>query len=351
MRILHIEDEIWDSGIAHYAMTLALEMQRLGHSVWFWGTEGSFLSQQARAAGLPVTEIKNPWISLHTLRGFLKKNKIDVINAHTGSGHSLAAAAAAGLKIPVIRTRGDVRMPAKNALARALSHRTALYIAANSRIKENLLETYPQARVEVVFQGIEAPPPPALPADPIVGILGRLDPVKGHEDFIVAAKEALRTYPHIRFLAAGGGSEERLAKLKAWAARLGLENKVEFLGFVSDAREFISRCRIAVVASVESEAVSRATLEWMSCGRPIIATRVGCLTDLIEDEVSGVLVPAGHPGQIALAIKNFLKVPSDAERMGAAARARFESLFSLDRFVKTTLSHYEDVLRPVPSRR
>jgi hypothetical protein len=185
MRILHVEDEIWDSGIAHYALTLAVEQKRRGHEVHFWGAEGSFLTGKAKEAGLEVREVKKAWISFPSLRSYLKKRKIEIVNAHTGSGHSLAAGVAAGLKIPVIRTRGDARLPRSNHLTRALAHRTQAYVAANSRIREQLVEAFPKARVELIFQGLEAPRAvPPLPEEQLVGVLGRLDPVKGHEDFI-----------------------------------------------------------------------------------------------------------------------------------------------------------------------
>lgn len=345
MNILHIEDESWDSGIAHYALTLAQEQARRGWQVHFWGQSGSYPCLKAREAKLQVREISRPWLSLHELRRELKARKIQLINAHTGSGHSLAAAAVAGLAIPLVRTRGDARRPSNNALARGLARRTKAYIAANSQIKAQLSEAYPGARVELVFQGISASAPAPLEPSAVIGILGRLDPVKGHEDFIVAAKEAVRTYPKARFLVAGSGSKERIEKLRAWSERLGLKDNVEFLGFVADAADFIARCRIGVVASLESEAVSRAALEWMSQGRPLIATKVGCLPDMIEDDKSGVLAPAGHPGQIALAIKNLLKTPQAAEKMGARGRALFDERFSLKRFADDTETLYADVVR------
>src|SRR5207237_208829 len=125
--------------------------------------------------------------------------------------------------------------------------------------------------------------------------LGRLDPVKGHEDFMVAASETLRSVPQARFLAAGTGSSSRMEHLQEWAKKRKIDGSLQYLGYVDDAERFIARCRVGVVASLESEAVSRAALEWLSQGRPVIATRVGCLPDMIDDSC-GVLVPAGHPG-------------------------------------------------------
>lgn len=345
MNIVQIEDEIWDSGIAHYALTLTAELKARGHNVHFWGQQGSIPCAKAREAGLETLEIKNPWLSLPSLRSRLKKQKIQIINAHTGSGHSLAAAAAAGLGIPVVRTRGDARPPTHNALTRALSRKTKAFIAANSHIKEQLDEIFPNARVQLIFQGIAPAVKTApLPDQPTIGILGRLDPVKGHEDFIVAAKEVIRTFPKAKFLIAGRGPEERMLNLKAWAGRLGLSSNVEFLGFVPDAEGFMAGCRIGVVASLGSEAVSRAALEWMAQERPLISTRVGCLPDLIDNEKNGFLVPAGHPGQIAIAVKQLLKNPKEATTMGSLAKKTFDDRFSLKRFADETEKLYAEFI-------
>lgn len=349
MRILHIEDEVWDSGIAHYALTLAGALKSRGHEVLFWGRPGSVPCRKARELGLEVFEVSKPWLSLPRLRAAVRELGVEVINSHTGSAHSLAAAAAAGLKVPVVRTRGDARPPSGNALARALAKRTAAFIAANSVIKAQLEQAYPGSRVEVVFQGLASSELSPLPEDRSVGMVGRLDPVKGHETLINAALRVLAEFPATRFRAAGAGTAERDVLLRETVKKAGLEGTVEFLGFVPSVDGFIKGCRIGVVASLGSEAVSRAALEWMSHGRPLVATRVGCLPDLVEDGVTGILVPPGDSGALADAVTLLFREPGRAAAMGAKARVRFESRFCLDRFADDTERIYRDLLHRLPS--
>ncbi|MBI5211710.1 MAG: glycosyltransferase family 4 protein [Elusimicrobia bacterium] len=349
MNILHIEDEVWDSGIAHYALTLAAGLKSRGHDVHFWGRKGGAPCSKARDLGLGVGELSRPWLRLPRLRSLIKGLGIEIINAHTGGAHSWAAAAAAGLGIPIVRTRGDIRPPSANPLARALARRTAAFVAANSVIKSQLERAFAGARVEVVYQGLPVPRPVALAKEPGVGIVGRLDPVKGHEDFIEAAALLAKERPAARFYAAGAGTAGRDAQLRAAAQGRGLGRSLTFLGFAPSLSEFMARCRVGVVASRGSEAVSRAALEWMAQGRPLVATRVGCLPDLVADGLTGILVSPGAPEELARALARLLDDPELAASMGQKARLRFEARFGLERFVTETERIYLDLLHHLPS--
>ena len=349
MRVLQIEDEPWDSGIAHYAVTLCAELARRGHEVHFWGRVGSPPLEAAAGLGLPVLGLRRPWARLHSLRARVRASGIELINAHTGSGQALAAGLAAFLKVPVVRTRGDARPAAKNALARLLAARTRAFIAANSAIRAELAGAFPGAEVVTVFQGIRAPAAAPLPEAPVFGLLGRLDQVKGHETFLAAAALARARFPAARFLAVGQGSPRRRADLETRCRALGLGEACEFTGFVAEVWPWLGRCRAGVVASTGSEAVSRAALEWMAAGRPLIASRVGCLPDLVEEGVTGLLVPPGDASALAAAMARLLGAPDLAARMGAEGRRRFEERFSLGRFGEETERLYGKILGHLPS--
>jgi len=89
-------------------------------------------------------------------------------------------------------------------------------------------------------------------------------------------------------------------------------------------------------------------LEWMAAGRPVVASRVGCLPDLVADAETGFIVPPGDPGALAQALARFLREPGLAERLGAEARRRFEERFSLKRFVDNTERLYGEILGRFP---
>jgi len=341
VKILQLHDESWDSGLAHYALTLSAELVRRGHDVRFWAAPGSHAARQARFLGLKTTELDKPWLSLPKWRAQLRRDGVELVNAHTGGSHSLGAALVAGGAAALVRTRGDARPARGHALARALSRRTDLFIAANAAIAGQLGRLFPGRPVAVVYQGLPIPPETRLAADPVVGILGRLDPVKGHEDILAAARLLADEHPEARFLAAGDGAlREPLARA---AAALG--GAFTLRGYVPDALRFIGDCRIGVVASRGSEAVSRAALEWMSLGRPLVATSVGCLPELVDDGVTGLLVPPGEPKALAGALASLLEDPARAETLGRAARERFLRRFTLDSFAERTEELYQEALK------
>ncbi len=352
MNILHLEDEPWDSGLAHYAVTLAAEQARRGDAVLFWGREGSPVLTQAAAAGLTVRGIpEGPlgWLGLPALRREAAAFKPAVLNAHTGSAHALALLVAPK-GAAVVRTRGDARPAKANALTRLLAARTAVFIAANEALKASLLSAFPQARVSLVAQGIDGAEDAApMPGMPFVGLLGRLDPVKGHEVLLDAAQLLKPLIPGLKIQCAGEG---RLLDRLRWQLKpTGLDATVHFLGRVEDKWTFLSGCRIGVVASTGSEAVSRAALEWMASGRPLVATRVGGLPDLVADGVTGLLVPPGDAKALADAVRALLADPARAEAMGRAARARWEELYSLSPFYHHTQKVYEEAIHSLPPGR
>ena len=346
MNILHIEDERWDSGLAAYALTLAAEQARRGHRVQMWGRAGSPVLDRAERAGLGVRAWS--WLaggigSWPRLRRAAAEFAPRVIDAHTGSAHTLALVLAAGRSCAVVRTAADARPPRAHAAARFAARRTAAYLAANSVLEEALRRSFPGSPVVRVPQGVDGPgEPKPLPAEPVAGVLARLDPVKGHAALFEAA---VGGPPGLVVRCAGEG---RLADELAERAR-GSATRIELLGRVEDPWAFMAGCRIGVVPSLGSEAVSRAALEWMAAGRPVIASRVGGLPDLVEHGETGLLVPPGGAGSLRNALAELALDPERAARMGAAGRKRWEREFSPAPFYEATQRVYEQITAHLPS--
>ena len=105
---------------------------------------------------------------------------------------------------------------------------------------------------------------------------------------------------------------------------------------------------IGVVPSLGSEAVSRATLEWMALGRPVVASRVGGIPDMVEDGVTGLLVEPGDSDALQDALLSLLNDPKLAERLGRAGRARWEESFGLTRFYEDTQRVYNEATAHLP---
>lgn len=352
MKILHLEDEPWDSGIAAYAVSLAAEQSRRGDLVAFWGREGSPVLAQAAAAGVAASGWPagpRGWLKVPALRRAAAAFAPDVIDAHTGSAHSVALAIAPK-GAAVVRTRGDARPAKRNPMTRLTASMTDAFIAANSALKSSLESSFPGAAVRLVPQGVEGPERPApLPHAPVVGMLARFDPVKGHDVLFAAARTLAASHRGLSVVCAGEG--RLLAGLRASLSAAGVAGVVSLPGRVEDKWSFLASCRVGVVASTGSEAVSRAALEWMAAGRPVVASRVGGLPDLVEDGVTGLLVPPGDAQALAAALSSLLSDPARAEAMGRAGRERWRKSFSPEPFYAATKAVYDEAIHSLSSRR
>ena len=177
-------------------------------------------------------------------------------------------------------------------------------------------------------------------------MIARFDKVKGHEILLDAIARLKSASPGLKARCAGEG---RLLERLNWQLKpAGLEGIVEFPGRVKDKWAFLASCRVGVVASIGSEAVSRATLEWMALGRPVVASRVGGIPDMVEDGVTGLLVEPGDSAALANALNTILKDAELAQRLGRAGRARWEQAFGLAAFYEKTQTVYNEATAHLP---
>lgn len=193
-------------------------------------------------------------------------------------------------------------------------------------------------RIDVVWNGLEDRPVVPRPAGspPVVAFVGRLNRWKGHEVFAAAAARLAPAFPDARFLIAGGAPESegwRVDALREQLAAPGIADRVEVAGFESDVPALLARVDVVAVPSTWPEPFGLVTLEAMRAGRPVVATAHGGTLDLVEDGRTGILVPPGDTAALADAIGTLLRDPALRERLGSAARARFEALFTLERFL------------------
>ena len=166
----------------------------------------------------------------------------------------------------------------------------------------------------------------------VVGIVAMLRPEKAHDVFLRAAARVLQEHPGTHFLMVGDGPERR--RLEAVANYFGLEGRAAILGVRSDIPELLTLFDVAVLSSnpvVETLSVS--VLESMAAGKPVVATRVGSLPDLIDDGENGFLVEPGDSGAMAERIIRLLKNPELAVKMGKKGREKVRSLFTVRHMV------------------
>ncbi len=180
----------------------------------------------------------------------------------------------------------------------------------------------------------------------VVGTVGRLHPIKGHDTFLFAAHRIVRERKDVHFLIVG----EDISPNRSWEARLrtltrdlGLEERVHFTGFRRDIPQVMAAIDCFVLPST-FDAFPRGTLEAMACGLPVVATRSGGNVELIEDGTTGYLVPTQDPEAMALRLLELLADPNLRAAIGRAGRAWAEVHLGADTHAQRVLSCYEAIL-------
>jgi len=174
-----------------------------------------------------------------------------------------------------------------------------------------------------------------------IGCVAGLDARKGHQ-FLLEAAAALKAQGFkLQYQLAGDGPLR--AELENHATRLGLRDEVSFLGFVADTAAFLADIDLFVMPSL-FEGLGVAVLEAMAAGKPIIATRVGGLTESVIDGVTGLLVPPGDAAALASAIARLARSPSLAAEMGRHGRERVLQHFTLEQMARQNESYYYELL-------
>jgi glycosyltransferase involved in cell wall biosynthesis len=147
--------------------------------------------------------------------------------------------------------------------------------------------------------------------------------------------------PRFRLVLIGDGSERHA--LERLVVDLGLGQHVVFAGRRQDAAELVRGFDFSILGSSE-ESIPNALMESMAVAVPVISTRVGGVTELVDDGVHGLLVPFGDVETMAKAITWMLDHPDERRRMGEAGRNRIAADFSTARMVSQTEAVYEEFL-------
>lgn len=169
----------------------------------------------------------------------------------------------------------------------------------------------------------------------LVGLVGRLDPMKDHPVFLEAASYIARERRDVRFVCVGGGPADYAKALKQHAAALGLSNQLVWVGARDDMPAVYSALDIAASSSSYGEGFSNTIAEAMACGVPCVVTDVGDSALIVGD--TGSVVPTDDHRALAAEIQRLTNLPPEQRReIGEACRARVVSEFCIDRLIERT---------------
>jgi len=185
--------------------------------------------------------------------------------------------------------------------------------------------------------------------DRLISNVGRLDWWKGQDYFVQAMAQVVQSHPNAKALIVGApdptlSSQTHYQRVQQLVTDLGLSDAVIFAGFRADIPRILAASDIVVHSSSEPEPFGRVIVEAMAAGRPTIATSAGGVLDIIEDQVTGLLVPPKDATALAQAIQKLLGNEEHARIIGQRARQRARERFSVEQHVTAVQRIYQQIL-------
>ncbi|MBN1914051.1 MAG: lipopolysaccharide heptosyltransferase II, partial [Candidatus Omnitrophica bacterium] len=178
-----------------------------------------------------------------------------------------------------------------------------------------------------------------------VGIIARITPIKGHLHFIKAMAKVYREVPQLKIFIVGDAPRSKEIykdQVRVLTKRLGLWHCTEFLGVQRDVPAILEQLDVLVLATTTQEAFGRVIIEAQAAGVPVVATKVGGVIDIIEEDKTGLLVPPADPQSMASAVVRILKNKELARNLAENAYKKVKEKYTIDLMVKKTVDVYQE---------
>ena len=369
MKIVRIIARLNIGGPARNAVLLS----GLGETVLVCGEVGSgegdmmYLAREKGIEPVIVPELgrelslRDDWRAFWKIYGIIRQEKPDIVHTHTAKAGTLGRLAGILYRIMDSRFRGNDRAiilihtfhghvfygyfgKIKSWvflwIEKILSLFTDKVITVSETLKKELVERFriaPEKKFSVVELGFELDGLLDLPmkeeSDVIkIGIVGRLVPVKNHR-MLFRVVNLCRAGLNLPYKAVVIGDGEMKKELKNYAKELGIEDMVEFRGWIKDVAEIYRDLDIVVLTSL-NEGTPVSIIEAMAAARPVVATDVGGVRDIVEDGKSGYLVDSGNETDFVKRLTDLVKDSNKREAFGRYGRESVRNRFSKARLMK-----------------
>ncbi|MCU1288872.1 MAG: hypothetical protein JWN60_1101 [Acidobacteria bacterium] len=369
MRILHISSARTYGGGERHLIDLSRGLAKRGHEIFValrptneWQSRFDFLPDE----NFLHVSLRNSFgvLSAQKIAEFVVENKIEIVHAHLGRDYipsGLACRIAKNAKFVLTR---HVLFPMKPFQKFALGNLSKA-IAVSSTVEENLCRIFQKEKVKMISNGIalenwahtdyetlrrEFRALHNIPSDAqLIGTVGELKILKGQRDFILAAQEIAKEHPNAYFMIVGRDNsfkKEFRRELKRLIKIFDLEERFLFLDWVEDTASLLAAIDVFVSAS-HSESFGLAILEAMISGRAIVASETDGAKELLEDNLSGKLVPVFEPIKLAEAIGELLNNEALRATLGENAREIAREKYSLEKMINETENIYKELCETI----
>jgi glycosyltransferase involved in cell wall biosynthesis len=324
-------------------------------------SEGSAVHRLQRLGiGVDVIDATDDERAVRELAAWLRREEIDLVHAHMYRAEVIGTRAAVAAGVPVIMATvhsSRVRSAEDTALLASLTPSMDRLIVPSDSIEYKVRhEGRDAARFAIIPNGVDlsrftSPAPPCtmrdefrIPCDaPLVGVVARLEPEKGHRYLVEAWPAILEAAPEAWLAIVGEGSETDALRAQARALGRAVARRIVFTGRRDDISALTADLTVAVLPSLR-EAQGISILEAMARRRPVVASAVGGIPEVITSGVDGLLVPPADPAALGAAIGSLLRDPASRERLGEAGFRTVAERFSIDAQVKRIETVYDEEL-------
>ena len=369
-RVFYLVDSLDVGGTETQAVELALRIRALGYEVTL-GCLRAGGPLRGRLQDSPVAVVEfHPQGGIDSPRGvyqilrlswFLRRGRFDIVHTHDLWSNLMGVPAARLAGIPaILSSRRDLAQSDwysgnRRVWLRRIQNLSGAVLANAIQVRDSLIveDGFAPEKLRVICNGVDLKKfqvpseretlfPDAGNGQLIVMVGNMLSDVKGHSGLIAAAPAVIREFPSARFVLVGDG--EARQRFENQVRELGLDEKFIFLGRRDDVARVLASCDIAVLPS-RAEGLPNAVLEYMAAGLPTVVSRVGGNEELVEDGVTGLLVPAEDPEALSAALLRYLQNPEEAGKIARRGREFVSRNFSFDRLVREVDELYSTLLK------
>jgi glycosyltransferase involved in cell wall biosynthesis len=345
-------------GGQHQALLLLQGLLARGHAPELIAVADSLLISRAKEIGVPVHVAeagRRRLTAASQIRRLVREERVDLVHANEPHALSSAWLARAHRAVPIVISRRIALPLSKGFLSIARYRAAASVVAVSHFVEKSVIQSgMPAERVSVIYDGVQIPPEISqtqrenarnqlgIPRDiRCIGNVAAFVPEKGHA-LLVDAFAKLRAHsPKWLLLLRGEGLE--LPLIQSLARKLRVDEAVKFLPPSIDIEILFAATDIFAFPSHE-EPLGSALLAAMAHGLPVTAIARGGIPEVLENGKNGLLVNDIDPAEFASAIARLMADPSEANRLGHAARETVKERFSADRMVEETLDLYEHLV-------
>ncbi|MFO7870637.1 MAG: glycosyltransferase [Kiritimatiellia bacterium] len=356
IRIIHLVEDLKIGGLERVVSTLArgLDVRRFDCRVWCVARGGA-IADQLEAEGISVeilgiTNYHNPVAVLKLVKR-LREAAPAIVHTHGYYAGTVGRVAAFLARVPVVIAHVHSTYWGYGRrhlwVERLLSHVTDRIICCSNAVSDFVVgrEGVDGSKVEVVYNGVEQQSAGLPPGDVkrmlgigedrrIVITVASLVGHKGHRYLLDAAVEVTTRIPEAHFVIVGDGPLR--SELERHASNSGIKDRVTFTGVRSDVRDLLEAADVFVLPSCDREGLGIALIEAMAAGKPVVATRLGGIPEVVEDGFTGLLVPPRDKASLAEGIAAMLTDSDAAAGMGSRGREAYvDRLTAAEMVVKT----------------